>query len=158
VVISGDLSQLHGSPVKLGEVLFDVAPLNNYRVILEVDEHDIAGLEINQIGHIVISALPGLRFELRLESVISVAHSEGGRNYFRVEGVLIDPSPQIRPGMQGVAKIELGQRKLLWVWGHGVVNKIRLWAWSWGLISCLQALFVLTHKPMAKSLTGKTSL
>jgi multidrug resistance efflux pump len=135
MVISGDLSQSQGSPVRLGEVLFDVAPLNNYRVILEVDEHDIARLETNQSGHIVMSALPDKSFVVNLESVISVAQSEGGRNFFRVQGVLVEPSPQLRPGMQGVAKIELGQKKLIWVWGHGVYDRLRLWAWSLGLIT-----------------------
>ena len=38
VIISGDLSQLIGSPVELGKQLFEIAPLQAYRVILQVDE------------------------------------------------------------------------------------------------------------------------
>ena len=38
VVVSGDLSQRLGSPVQLGDALFEVAPLDAYRVVLQVDE------------------------------------------------------------------------------------------------------------------------
>jgi putative peptide zinc metalloprotease protein len=41
LVVSGDLSQSIGVPVERGKVLFEVAPLEAYRVILEVDERDI---------------------------------------------------------------------------------------------------------------------
>ncbi|CAN5624847.1 hypothetical protein BH11PSE7_BH11PSE7_36450 [soil metagenome] len=42
VVIKGDLSQNLGAPVQRGEVLLTLAPNNSYRIIIEVDESDIA--------------------------------------------------------------------------------------------------------------------
>ena len=41
VIMKGDLSQSLGSPVEHGQVLFEVAPLESYRVIVQVDERDI---------------------------------------------------------------------------------------------------------------------
>src|SRR6266581_889571 len=41
IVVSGDLSQALGAPVDAGQVLFQVAPLDSYRVVLKVDESDI---------------------------------------------------------------------------------------------------------------------
>ena len=41
IVVSGDLTQLLGAPVEQGRQLFQIAPLDSYRVILEVDERDI---------------------------------------------------------------------------------------------------------------------
>jgi biotin carboxyl carrier protein len=38
VIVSGDLTQSLGAPLERGEVLFEVAPLDSYRVVLEVDE------------------------------------------------------------------------------------------------------------------------
>jgi hypothetical protein len=32
--------------------------------------------------------------------------------------------------MRGVGKIEVGQRKLLWIWGHTLYERIALWLWS----------------------------
>jgi multidrug resistance efflux pump len=135
VVVSGDLSQAQGAPVALGEILFEIAPLDNYRVILEVDEHDIANIKEDQQGQLIMAALPSLPFTFSVESTASVAVSREGRNFFRVEAVLNKPSEQLRPGMQGVAKIGLGQRNLLWVWTHGLFDRLRLWGWSIGLIA-----------------------
>ena len=46
VVVSGDLSQSLGVPVERGDVLFELAPLRGYRVILEVEERDIGQLQV----------------------------------------------------------------------------------------------------------------
>jgi RND family efflux transporter MFP subunit len=132
VVLSGDLSQSLGSPVETGQVLFEVAPLDSYRVILEVDEHDVAGLDETRSGQLIVAALPQSTFALSLNQVIPIAVAEEGRNYFRVEAKLDQPSRLLRPGMHGIAKVEMGQRKLLWIWTHAVIDRLRLWFWSLG--------------------------
>jgi hypothetical protein len=33
--------------------------------------------------------------------------------------------------MEGVAKIDAGQRLLIWVWTHHLIDAVRLWLWSW---------------------------
>jgi hypothetical protein len=33
--------------------------------------------------------------------------------------------------MEGVAKIEVGERKLLWIWTRGLSDWIRLAIWRW---------------------------
>ena len=42
IVTHGDLSQALGSPGERGQVLFEVAPQDDYRVTLEVEGRDIA--------------------------------------------------------------------------------------------------------------------
>ncbi len=133
VVLSGDLSQSLGSPVETGQILFEVAPLDSYRVVLEVDEHDVAGLRQARSGHLIIAALPNTVFDISLDKVTPVAISGEGRNYFKVEASIDSPSNMLRPGMQGVAKVEIGQRNLLWIWTHPVIDRLRLWLWSIGL-------------------------
>jgi len=131
VVVSGDLSQLLGSPVEQGKLLFEVAPLGGYRVILQTDERDIADLAVGQPGELVLSGLPGenMRFEVRQLTSVSIA--EDGRNYFRVEAQVDDPSPRLRLGMEGVGKVEVGERRLIWIWTHGLVDWARLATWNW---------------------------
>ena len=133
MVLSGDLSQSLGAPVEAGQVLFEVAPLDSYRVVLEVDEHDVEGLGRGKTGHLIIAALPQTYFEFTLDQLVPVAVSGEGRNFFRAEASLDEPSTILRPGMHGVAKVEMGQRKLLWILTHAVVDRLRLWVWSVGL-------------------------
>lgn len=132
VLLSGDLSQSLGAPVETGQVLFEVAPLDSYRVVLEVDEHDVAGLQKGKLGNLIVAALPQSTFRINVDQVVPVAESSEGRNYFRVEASPIEQSALLRPGMRGVAKIEIGQRDLLWIWTHEVFDRIRLWFWSLG--------------------------
>jgi hypothetical protein len=36
----------------------------------------------------------------------------------------------MRPGMQGIAKIEIGREKLLWIWTRRLVHWLRLFVWN----------------------------
>ena len=133
VVVEGDLTQALGSPVEKGQVLFQVASLDGYRIVLRVDERDIAHVEPGQHGELALAALPGADLPVRVEAVTPVSRSEGGRNTFRVEATLEAPSGSLRPGMAGVAKIRVGRRRVLWIWTHGLVDWLRLALWSWWL-------------------------
>jgi hypothetical protein len=33
--------------------------------------------------------------------------------------------------MEGVARIDVGRRRLFWIWTHDLVDWFRLLAWSW---------------------------
>ena len=131
IVVRGDLSQSLGSPVEKGEVLFEVAPLDGYRVILKVDDRDIPEIAAQQGGKLALSALPGESLPFTVERVTPVATAEDGQNFFRVEASLERPGESLRPGMAGVAKIEVGRRRFFWIWTHGLFDWLRLWAWSW---------------------------
>jgi hypothetical protein len=112
-------------------VLFEVAPLDGYRIILEVDERNIADTAVGQRGHLTLSALPGQPLPLIVERLTPVAIAEGGRNFFRVEARPVGPVPELRPGMEGVAKFDVGRRQLIWIWTHSLVDWLRLWLWTW---------------------------
>lgn len=131
IVVSGDLSQSLGGAVKRGQTLFEVAPLNGYRVMLEVDESDIADVRAGQAGKLMLAALPGQEFGLRVTHVTPVSGSRDGRSFFRVEASVIEASDKLRPGMEGVGRIELGRRKLIWLWTHKLADWLRLALWSW---------------------------
>ena len=131
IVVSGDLSQLLGSPVEQGKVLFQIAPLDAYRVILEVDERDIAHVRIGQQGELALSGMPARPMHFALKQITPVSTAQEGRNYFRVEAQLDNASVHLRPGMEGVGKISAGERKLIWIWTHPLVDWLRMWAWKW---------------------------
>lgn len=130
IVLEGDLDQSLGSPVELGSVLFEIAPLDGYRIIVEVDGRDIADVEVGQTGRLALEALPGSTLPLRVERITPISTSEDGRSYFRVDAVLEEPSDRLRPGMEGIAKIDAGSRRLLWILTHGLLDWLRLATWS----------------------------
>ncbi len=131
IVVSGDLSQLLGAPVEQGKVLFQIAPLDAYRVILEVDERDIAHVRVGQQGELALSGMPARPMHFALKQITPVSTAQDGRNYFRVEAQLDNASVHLRPGMEGVGKISAGERGLIWIWTHPLVDWLRMWAWKW---------------------------
>jgi RND family efflux transporter MFP subunit len=131
VVITGDLTQSLGAPVKKGEALLTLAPEHDYRVMLEIDERDIGELTIGQKGHLALTALPGDAMPFEVNRITPVATPGQGRNYFEVEARLSGKREDLRPGLQGVAKVEAGSRSVLWIWTHRVVGWLRLTVWSW---------------------------
>ena len=131
VVIEGDLSQSLGAPVDRGESLFKIAPLDGYRIILKVNERSISYIRHGLHGTLVLSSLPGRTFPLRIEKITEVARADDGSNIFRIEAALSEKPELLRPGMEGIGKVEIGQRKLLWIWTHELVDWVKLWVWSW---------------------------
>ena len=131
VIMKGDLSQSLGAPVERGQVLFEVAPLESYRVIVEVDERDIAEILVGQRGELVLPSMPGDTFQLLVDKITPVSTAKEGRNYFRVEAHLENTSERLRPGMEGVGKITIDRRKLIWIWTHELVDWLRLKLWAW---------------------------
>ena len=50
----------------------------------------------------------------------------------QVPVTLVGEAPAIlRPGMEGVGKIHVGERRLIWIWTHKIVYWIRMFSWSW---------------------------
>ena len=131
VVVKGDLSQSLGAPVERGNVLFELAPLESYRVIVKVDERDVTYVAVGQGGFLVLSSMPHDKLPITVEKITPVSVVEEGRNFFRVEAKVTGGNERLRPGMEGVGKIEIEERKLLWIWTHKLVHWVRMWVWSW---------------------------
>lgn len=131
IIVNGDLSQSLGAAVNRGEVLFEIASLYDYRVNLKVDERDISYIEPGQKVQIVLSAQPDDPIEVEVDRITPLTRAAEGRNYFRVEADLEDPDGSLRPGMEGIAKINIDERRYAWIWTRKLFNWFRLWSWRW---------------------------
>jgi RND family efflux transporter MFP subunit len=130
LIVKGDLNQALGSPVKRGEVLFEISPTNDYRVVLKVDDRDIGLVSLGQQGQLKLSGIPDQSVIVTIDRLTPVSSSTAGRNFFRVEAVMDRHLDLMRPGMEGVTKIEISRENLLWIWTRRLVDWLRLFAWS----------------------------
>jgi len=130
LVVKGDLTQALGSPVAPGDVLYEVAPIDEYRVVMKVDDRDIALVECGQKGHLKLSAIPDTSILVTIDRITPVSVTEDGRNYFRVEALMANHSDLMRPGMEGITKLEIGEERLLRIWTRRLVDWLRLLAWQ----------------------------
>lgn len=130
LVIKGDLSQTLGAPVQRGEVLMVLAPSDSFRLIVEVDESDIAAIRPGQKGQLALAARPEQPLGFTTRRIVPVAMAADGRNYFEVEAAPDAAESNLRPGLSGVAKIEVGERRLAWLLFHRAAAWLRLALWT----------------------------
>jgi hypothetical protein len=139
VVISGDPTQQIGAPLRHGETLYELSPLDRYRVAIDVDEQDFAEVMPGQTGGLLLSSLPYDLWPFEVQRVTPIASAKDGHTVFRVDAKLeVAPGEQteemrrlLRPGMEGVAKIEIGPRRYVWIWTHTMLSWARLKLWEW---------------------------
>lgn len=131
VLVSGDLSQRLGGAVEQGEVLFEIAPLDSYRVFLKVDERRIGDVKTGMNGELLLAAMPHESLEFAVDSLTPLSTSVDGRNYFRVEARLRNAPPMLRPGMEGIGKISIDRRLVISIWTRNLMEWLKLWVWSW---------------------------
>ena len=135
LVIKGDLTQQLGAPVKRGDLLLTLTPSREFRVMLEIDERDVGHLAPGKRGAVTLSALPDRSFNLVIERVMPVARADAGRNLFeaeaRLEGLNAADAAALRPGLLGMARLDVGKRPLAWLLSHRVIDWLRLQWWSW---------------------------
>jgi len=129
VVVKGDLKREIGAPVKAGDVLFEVCPLESLRAQLMVPEEEIYDITIGQEGYLATASYPGQRTKFVVERVNPIAEVVNQRNVFKVRVQLLETHPWMRPGMEGVAKVSIGERRYAWMWTRKIINWIRMQLW-----------------------------
>jgi RND family efflux transporter MFP subunit len=131
IVVRGDLSQQVGGAVRRGDELFTIAPLDSYRIILRVNETRLADVASGQGGRLLLTALPNEILPLTIERLTPVAEARDGATSFRVEASVDEPSLRLRPGMEGIAKIDVGERHLIAIWTRGLLDWLTLAVWRY---------------------------
>jgi multidrug efflux pump subunit AcrA (membrane-fusion protein) len=131
LVVSGDYSQLLGAPVEQGKVMFEVAPLDDFRVVIQTLDADMRHVAVGQRGQVAFAGFAEAPLPIVVTAVTSVASAQDGRTVFRVEARLQGVSPALRPGLEGVARLEIGRAPLLWIWTRATLDRARLTLWRW---------------------------
>ena len=129
-VVVGDLKQQLGAPVAKGDVLFEVAPLDELRAELLVDDHKISDISgTGATGRLAAAAQPDVKLPFVVEVIHPIAEVVDGRNVFRVRVKLLESRPWARPGIEGVAKVDTFTAPIGWVWTRDAVNWVRMKLW-----------------------------
>lgn len=131
LVVAGDLSQRLGAPVSQGEVLFEVAPEDDWRLDLWIDERDLPHAAEGLRGTLALTGAPDSALPFVVTRITPVAEPREGANTFRAEARIEGAPAGLRPGMEGVARIEAGRALVAWVWTRRLADWVRRTAWAW---------------------------
>ena len=130
VVVEGELRKNLGGPVKKGELLLKIARLDSIYVELEIDQTDIHEAAPGRRAELAFVGRPDLKVALLIERIEPISTMKDGRNYFLARARVLDAVQNWwRPGMGGTARIEAGNRTLLWVLSHRTVRFVQRTLW-----------------------------
>ena len=99
-------------------------------VEFEISERDVHELAEGLTGEISFISQPQLKFPVQLERVDPVSQAKEEGNIFMARGVFLEQKANWwRPGMSGVAKIDVGSRNVLWILTHRTIDFFRMLLW-----------------------------
>jgi hypothetical protein len=131
VVQSGDFTQALGMPLKRGQELMTIAADRGWRVVAEVEEQEIAPLRAGMSAQVLFAAVAGTEpLQFAVTRIAPVATQADGRNVFEVEGAPQAAGAALRPGMRGVARIDVGRSTLGAIWFERAQHAWRRLSWQ----------------------------
>lgn len=131
VVLTGDLKPRIGEVVPLGEPLLEISPDGSFSIELLAPEHVAMHLAAGQAGEFALNARPDEVFPCSLRRVAPSSVVVNGQNVFVTKcSTAMPPTDWVRAGMEGVARVDAGQRPVWWVWLHRSLDSLRLQLWK----------------------------
>ena len=129
-VLSGDLREKVLATFKLGDPLMEMAERKDLKAKIIVAERDIQDVKVGAKGKLATSSLPNDKKPILVERIVPLPKAQEGGNFFEVYATLLETDPNWRPGMAGEAKIEVGNRRLGWIWVHRFTEWVELKWWQ----------------------------
>lgn len=129
VVVAGDMRTMAGAVLARGEMLFQVAPLGELVLELEVPNASAGDLRADLAGSFVMNARPGLATPYTIKRVLTQSQMRGERNVFVAQADVTGAYDWLRPGMEGIARIDMGRRPVWWILSHRAIDALRLNFW-----------------------------
>lgn len=131
IVVEGDRKKLLESPVSKGDILMKIAKIDAMYVKIRISERDIDYIIKGAKGQLILLSRPSDIFNITFDKLIPMAEvdpTEG--NVFVIKAALDHPPPAWwRPGMSGIAKIDAGERKIIWILTHRLTEFLRIYFW-----------------------------
>ena len=92
------------------DVILEISNLEGMEALVDIDENDIVSVSIGDEAEIEVDALPNAKLKGRVTEIANSAKSSGAgttdeKTEFEVKVEIIDPIPELRPGMTASAEI-----------------------------------------------------
>jgi multidrug efflux pump subunit AcrA (membrane-fusion protein) len=138
IVRADDLDSKRNLRVKEGDILMEIAPTTTFRAELAVSEKDIQDIrEANvqpgnpQKVEFAATSFPGDEIIGHIDRVAAPGEAKEGDNVFKVYATIDKGQLRswIRQGMAGEARVDVGKRRLVWIWTHRLIEFLQLKLW-----------------------------
>lgn len=127
IVVSGELKRAEGVRLAMGQTLFEIAPLDQMIVEVEIPEAELAHVATGSAATIRLEAFAGQQLDGNLKRICPRAELRRKQQVFIGEIALPNDASQFRPGMRGRVSLPAGQASLGWRLFHRAWQKLQLW-------------------------------
>ncbi|NND98784.1 MAG: HlyD family secretion protein, partial [Pirellulaceae bacterium] len=114
VILSGTLERAEAAAVDTGEVVYEIAPLDQMRIEVTIPAQEITHVTVGQDARIWIDGMSGQSLVGRIERVNPRSELREGRNVFVATVTLPNDNDLLRPGMTGSVRIDGARHPLVW--------------------------------------------
>ncbi len=129
LILRGDLERSEGAPMRVGDPLFEVGPLEHLVAEIAVEATDVP--LVNPAAHVTLKFESNANETLHSAILRVAPKSEwiDDRNVFLCEAEIANPAGRLRAGLEGKAKIEGPRRPLAWIWLRDAWLALRYHLW-----------------------------
>jgi hypothetical protein len=114
IVLSGDLERTEGAPLKIGQTLFAIAPLEKMVIELAVPESEVSHILRSDDVGVTLDAYPMKVWTGTVDKIHPRAQLLDNDSVFIAEVAIDNSDGQLRPGMKGRAKVIVRPHALGW--------------------------------------------
>jgi RND family efflux transporter MFP subunit len=125
IVVTGDLRKYESATVKVGQTLYEIAPLDQLVAEIAVPEEDLEQVSEGAELSLWLDAAPGSKWDGKVERVHPRGELRDSQQVFVAETTLTNDQGELRPGMKGQTTI-LGPRSPgIWLLIRKPWNEVR---------------------------------
>ncbi|MEM6279722.1 MAG: efflux RND transporter periplasmic adaptor subunit [Verrucomicrobiota bacterium] len=129
LVLSGNLENSLGVPVEMGQKLFEIAPIDSLRLELAIADSESARVEKGMPVSVRLEAHNTRLYTSEVSEVYPVAEVQEEKNVFVAFADLENTEGDLRPGMRGRARVEVGRAPLGWILFRKPIEFLRMSLW-----------------------------
>ena len=133
LVISGDLSQRLGDPVRSGDLLFVLATLDDFEIQIKIPEYRLSDVKVGDRGQLFLNARTEVTYEFEVTGIKPHLVAEQGGSFLLAEAMLrgAGADDRFQPGMVGIARLDVGRASALTSWTRQLTYVVERWLWRW---------------------------
>lgn len=129
LVLQGDLERSEGAPLRVGDPLFEVGPLDRLVAEIAVSAKDVPLVREGAGAVLKLESRANGTVRGQVLRVAPKSEWIEDRNVFLCEVEIGNPGGDLRAGLKGRAKIEGPRRPLLWILGRDAWLALRYHLW-----------------------------
>jgi len=116
--------------MRQGDKLFRLARIEGLYALIYISERDIRELPANASGELRLLGQPERSIPFTADKLVPIAQFKGTQaGHFALKVRLGENADWWRPGMAALARIEAGERRILWIWTHKLMDTLHMLLW-----------------------------